>query len=193
MYQFLVDKTTAWLAPAKGYAVGSDEYKKLQYGTYVFYLNFLKTAVLLILAFALGIARYILVFALAYGALRLNSFGIHLNHPLTCTLLGLVYYIGGAYFSIYVPVPLAVKIPVFALCFAAFCWYAPAETKRRPIPASKRGTHKIKSLAALAAVTALSCALSAYGGMAYSTVLLVATVCQTVNILPVAYKLVKEV
>jgi len=180
----------AVLAPKIACTPGTVRYDKLWYGTYIFYLNVAKTLVLIIVALALGIMPYVAVFALAYGALRVYSFGVHLDNSLLCTLIGLAYYLGSVYLSLHADIPLAVKVVFLLACTACFILYAPAQTKKRPIPEHQRKILKRKSLGILAVVISFVFILRSFP--VFSNLVFLAVVCQSVNLLPITYKIFKE-
>ena len=191
LYDFLVAKTTAVLAPKMGCDPGSATYDKLRYGTHVFYINALKTLLLVVVALILGILPYVAAFALAYGALRVFSFGVHLNNSLLCTAIGMVFYLGSVYLSLYVGIPLVIMAVLLLLSIVCFTLYAPAQTKKRPIPECQRKKLKRKSLIALTVVVCSVFALYQPFPV-FSSLVCMAAVCQSVNLLPVTYKIFKE-
>ena len=164
----------------------------MKYGIYIFYINTLKTLLLLIVALFFGILPQICVFALAYAALRLFSFGVHLKTPLGCTVLGLVYYLGGTFIAMRVIIPFLAQILLWCGCFLCFALFAPAQTKKRPIPQRQRKPYKIKALTVLSVLMATAIYAAASGYFVTGNLILSAAVCQTVNILPLTYKIVKE-
>ena len=187
----MVNKTVALLAPKLGCEPNSPIYDKLKYGTYVFYINTVKTLLLVVVALLLGILPYIAVFALFYGSLRLYSFGVHLNNSLLCTAIGFVYYLGSVYLSLYVSMPLGIKIVLIILTVAIYAAYAPAQTKKRPIPAHQRKVMKRKSLGILIAVALVAFVLHNQFPI-FSNLAIMAAVCQSSNLLPVTYRVFKE-
>jgi len=191
LYEFLVNKTVGILAPQLGCEQGSPTYDKLKYGIYVFYINAVKTLLLVIVALILGILPYVAVFALAYGALRIFSFGVHLNNSLLCTAIGFVYYLGSVYLSLYAEVPLWARIALIIVSTVGFVAYAPAQTKKRPIPEYQQKLLKRKSLIVLAIVAVAVFTLH-YPVPVFSSLILMAAVCQTLNLLPSTYKIFGE-
>lgn len=192
LYRYLADKTAAVLAPHIGCDVGDKTFDRLWYGTYVFYINLCKTVLLVIVALLLGILPYVLVMALALGLLRTTSFGIHLESSLLCTALGFAYYLGGVYLAMHVWIPWPVKAVLLTGCLAAFLAYAPAETKKRPIPEHRRGP--LKRLSVLFLVLIATAMFSTHSTLQiYSNLLLMGAVGQTVNILPVTYNIIRSV
>jgi len=191
LYDFLVNKTVEVLAPKLGCEQGSPTYDKLKYGTHVFYINTVKSLLLVIVALILGIFPYVLMFALAYGALRLFSFGIHLNNSFLCTIIGFVYYLGSVYLSLYVHFPLWARIALTIVSIVGFTAYAPAQTKKRPIPEAQYRILKKKSLAVLAVVSIVAFALH-HSFPILSNLIVMAMTCQTINLLPSTYRLFNE-
>jgi len=191
LYDFLVRKTVAILAPRLGCEPNSPTYDKLKYGTHVFYINAVKTLLLVIVALILGILPYVAVFALAYGALRIFSFGVHLNNSFLCTAIGFVFYLGSVYLSLYVDVPLWARIALLIVATVGFVTYAPAQTKKRPIPEHQHRVLKRKSVVVLVVVAVVVFALHQPFPV-FSSLVLMAAVCQTVNLLPTTYKIFNE-
>jgi len=191
LIEFLATKTTAALAPKLNCEPGSAIHDKLSYGTQIFYLNTIKMLLLLAIALTLGILPYVLVFVAAYVALRITSFGIHLSNSMLCTLVGLVYYLGSAYIALNINISLAVKIVLLILSVICFVAYAPAETKKCPIPAHQRKILRTKTLRTLAIVICIVFALH-YHFPVYSSLVFLAVVCQAVNLLPITYKIFGE-
>jgi len=206
MYDSLVDGTFQFLVKAVRRNGGNPAFAKAaylldendprretaRYGIYIFYINVLKTLLLLLIALVFGILKQVVLFALPYAALRLFSFGVHLKTPMACTALGLVYYLGGTALAMYIDIPLPLRITLWCICFLCFLRYAPAETKNRPIPQRQRKPFKIMSLTVLSVLMAIAVYLSASGYPVYRNLFLIAAVCQTVNILPLTYTIVKE-
>jgi len=150
-----------------------------------------KTLLLVIVALILGILPYVAVFALAYGALRVYSFGVHLNNSFLCTAIGFVFYLGSVYLSLYVDIPLWARIALLIVVTVGFAIYAPAQTKKRPIPEHQSKVLKRKSLIVLAIVVVVVFALHLPFSV-FSSLVLMAAVCQTVNLLPTTYKIFNE-
>ena len=96
MYDVLVEKTAAFLGPKIGCTKGDPTYDRLCYGAYAIYINGAKCLLLFVVAALLRVLPHVLIFALAYGALRPLSLGVHLNRTGLCTLLGLTYHPGRA-------------------------------------------------------------------------------------------------
>ena len=185
-----MNKTTPVLATKINCEPGSPTYDKLWYGTYVFYLNAVKMLILVAIALILGVLPYVAVFALAYGALRSYSFGVHLDNSLLCMLVGLVYYLGSIYLSLYMEIPTIVKVATILICAVGFVLYAPAQTRKRPIPEHQQKVLKKKSLGMFAVVTVSVFALHPLP--VFSNLVFMAVVCQTINLLPITYKIFKE-
>lgn len=164
----------------------------MKYGIYIFYINVLKSLLLILVAYFLGVLTPVLVFALPYVLLRLFSFGIHMKTPLGCTILGFVQYLGSVYFVINVGIPFPIQIVAWVICFVCFYLYAPAQTKKRPIPQRQRKPFKIKSMTVLAIIMCVSVYMWFTGNTVPGNLLLLAAVWQTLNILPLTYKIIKQ-
>ncbi len=86
----IVSYITDILATAKQFDKGTDQYEIMRYGVETLYINTWKTVLLLIVAYALGIAVEVIIFMVSYSFMRLYSFGIHLKTAWGCTTLGFV-------------------------------------------------------------------------------------------------------
>lgn len=182
----LVNKTTDLLSRHHGCDPGTLEYDKLWYGINVFYLNVPKTVGLLLLAIWFKMINLVLVFALGYGVLRLFSFGIHLKSNLMCTLVGLLYYFGSSLIAKNIVFSSTFIWLSLIACFIAFLIFSPAATKSRPIYPAQRKKYKYRSLIALI-VVAVSILFIQTPPL--RNVLVMAMICQTLNILPFTYRI----
>ena len=162
--------------------------EECKYGLMAIYMNAWKTIVLIILTLIFGIWRQVVLFAIPYIVLRLFSHGLHLKSAIACTLLGLTYYLGISSLVMVITIPPSLQIGLWITCFILFALYAPAATKRRPIFPRERRVKKIASLIVLAVLAAVSYVLA--GDIA--NIFLAAVLCQTVNILPISYKILRS-
>ncbi len=127
-----------------------EELEVIQYGIEVFFINLFKIAFLFIVAFLLKVAHYLLVLFICYGFIRVFAAGVHAPSTFLCTILSFVFFLGGTYIALYVPMNFAVRIGLFILAFLLLIKYAPADTEERPL-ISRRHREKLKMQSLLAA------------------------------------------
>jgi len=163
-----------------------------KYGLKALYMNAWKTIVLVILALQLEVHVQAGLFAIAYVSLRFFSHGLHLNSSMACTILGLTYYLGVSSLAAAVTIPHLLQITLWIACFALVLLYAPAATKKRPIFPREKTTKKLASLIVLAALATASGVLAVHGKPEIGSIFLADVICQTINILPVSYKILKQ-
>ena len=162
--------------------------EECKYGLLAIYMNTWKTIVLIILTLIFGIWRQVALFAVAYIGLRLVSHGLHLKSAIACTLLGLTYYMGISSLAMIITIPVHLQAGLWIACFILFALYAPAATKKRPIFPREKRVKKIASFIVLAVLAAVSYILT--GDVA--NIFLAAVLCQTVNVLPISYKILRS-
>lgn len=186
IYRKLAEKIAALLLPhVKESKRDEHTYDRLRYGADAVLRDFSKFLLLAIITIPLGLFPYLVVFVIPYAWIGRVSFGFHLDSSLLCTLLGILYYIGSTLLSLYLMIPIVIKVGILVVCTTLIRQYAPVETKKRPIPEPQKP--ELKRKAEIRAYTiAVLCILShlLLVNPAYSNLLLWAVVCRTVNVLP---------
>lgn len=189
MIKKLSEKMIYPLVVARGLTPMDSDYEILLYHFELLLANGFKFVVLLILALPFGIVPQIAVFMISYSFLRLYSFGIHLEHDITCLLIGLLYYIGGAVLAKVLIVTDLQLVICYGIVTAIFYRYAPAGTKIRPI-----GFFERTSLRNISCIGVFLVYLTAYFLPGeWRTLLLLSSVAQCINILPFTYWAVDKI
>ena len=114
------------------------EEKKLRYGLEGFYNLATKTIVLLILAIILDLIPEFLLLTAIYSTLRMYGFGIHMKTSLQCWFTTVPIYIGGCLLIKYLVFPDLFNYVIWIFGFFSFLLFAPADTKKRPLPNKKK-------------------------------------------------------
>lgn len=183
MIKKLSEKMVFPLAAARGLTPQDSDYEILLYHFELLLANGMKFVVLLILALVFGIVPQIAVFMISYCFLRLYSCGIHLNHDITCLLIGLLYYIGGALLAKVLIVTDLHLVACYGIVTALFYRYAPAGTKIRPI-----GSFERKPMRNISCIGVFLVYFTAYFlPDEWRSLLLLSSVAQCINILPCTY------
>ena len=173
-------------------AEDSKLYGWIAYGAGMLFINLINTFALFALVWLFRIPlAHVAVFALSYGLLRFVSFGAHADRLLVCTLLSMTYFIGGILLAQHGAIPLPITVISYGFSAVAFFKYAPAETKKRPLDGNLV-LFRVLSLLAFLLSLAACIGLRVHHNTIYSNLVLIATLCQSVNLLPITYHLLTE-
>ena len=168
---------------------GSDKYEILKYGIAVWYYFITKTILLVVVAWALGILLYTLTFMAVFGILRRYARGLHFKSNFVCTAVGFANYIVGIFLAIRLGIGFIPTIGIYLLCFALNAIYAPSPTAISPIRRMDRPPLKIKTIVIMAVIFVLLLFLE--DGV-YRNIILIATITETVYVLPITYTIFRE-
>ncbi len=123
-----------------------DEIKlaELKYGLETFYMLISKMLVFVILAAIFHVLPEFLLFILFYTPLRGFGFGFHANNSKQCWLITSIAFLLFPILSSILKIPLIIVHIFMILCIINFLFFAPADTKKKPlINTKKRLTNKI--------------------------------------------------
>lgn len=159
----------------------------IEYGLEALYLTLTKIIIILLLSIVLDIFKETLLMILFYNVIRLFAFGLHAKNSTTCLIMSIILFIGGTYLSIYVNIPIILKIILSITCIVLIIIYAPADTEKRPlINAKKRKRFKILSTITSLIITFL---IIYFNDNYLSNFMLIGMIESTIMILPITYKL----
>ena len=120
--------------------------EEIRYGLEAIYLTVTKLVVIFLLAYLLGITKYVIWLLIFYNLIRINAFGLHASKSIYCLISSLSMFVGGVYICNYLNIPFIIKIIISILCIICLFKYAPADTEKRPIiNKKKRKRYKILS------------------------------------------------
>ena len=164
-----------------------EELEIIEYGLEAIYLTFTKIIIILLLSIVLDIFKETLLMILFYNVIRLFAFGLHAKNSITCLIMSIILFIGGTYLSIYVNIPIILKIILSITCIVLIIIYAPADTEKRPlINEKKRKRFKILSIITSLIITFL---IVYFNDNYLSNFMLIGMIESTIMILPITYKL----
>ncbi|KUO68666.1 MAG: hypothetical protein APF77_14775 [Clostridia bacterium BRH_c25] len=167
--------------------LSEEKLAEINYGIAVFIANSYKMIIIFILAILLNVFKYFLVAFVSFGALRSFASGVHAKREWTCLPASTLFFSCVIYLGMTVNLNIYAISFIFALCFAAVLKYAPADTEERPIASSKL-RRKLKLMSCITVVILYAAAL--YNrGTPVSSIIVFATLFESVLILPVTYKL----
>ena len=120
--------------------------EEISYGLEAIYLTMTKLIVIFLLAYLLGIVKYVIWLLVFYNLIRVNAFELHASKSIYCLISSLLCFVGGVYVCNYLYIPFIVKIIISIICIICLIKYAPADTEKRPlINKKKRLRYKILS------------------------------------------------
>lgn len=111
---------------------------EIRYGLEAIYLSITKIVVILFVALILGIFKESIILLLFFNGLRTFAFGIHASKSWMCWVSSSILFIGIPYLCIYLEIPLFIHYIIIGISLICFLFYAPADTKKRPLVRKNR-------------------------------------------------------
>lgn len=176
----------------------SDDYLKMKYGIDAILRNAVSILLLMLVGYFLGILNYVLVFMLTFGFLRLVSFGVHAPNPLACMVYGIIRTIGGTGLALLLAAMTttwsiwAIALTIDVLVIICFWRYAPAETRKRPIPPGQRKRFARLSKVTVAGILLVHLLLMVFSLPTYANTVAIAMLAQAINLCPFMYRLFEK-
>lgn len=124
--------------------ISEEQLEVLEYGLYNFFSEVVKTVLLLIIAFILGIFKYSLIALLAFGFLRKWAGGVHAKKShVACFMSNLIVNFSCIFLAkniIFLGDPLIMNINfiIFCISLIVIVQYAPADVEEKPIGSKKQ-------------------------------------------------------
>lgn len=112
--------------------------KKLQYGLEGIYLTITKMIVLIILSCILGIFKEFICVTLLFNIIRYTGFGFHAEKSYQCLLFSTFNFIVIPYIFLHIELSYIAIYVVCGICILHYLLFAPADTKKRPLPNKKK-------------------------------------------------------
>lgn len=111
---------------------------EIRYGLESIYLSLTKVVVILLITLLLGIFKEAVIVLLFFNIIRTTAFGIHATKSWMCWISSSILFIGIPYLCIYVDIPSIIHYIMIGLSIICFIFYAPADTKKRPLVRKNR-------------------------------------------------------
>lgn len=168
-----------------------ENYAEMRSGILTTVVYIVNTALLIVLSLWLRIVPEVLLFVVVYGLLRSASFGFHWPKAWICLTTSMVEYIGLSLLAKWLPATtydLYWRLGIWVLCLVVVIRYAPAPTKKRPLPKSHYKPYQIASIVAMLLFGVAIALLTWLGQSAYANVVTFAIACQAVYLLPVLFR-----
>ena len=124
----------------KYYNYDKEKLEIIRYGLASLYLNITKTIVIFMISYLLGNLKTLLILMVLYSILRLTVFGVHAKKSIDC-------WIGSSIIFLVIPIlceilyiDIKVKLVLAITSIILITFFAPADTKKRPLINKKRRT-----------------------------------------------------
>ncbi|MFY9115025.1 MAG: accessory gene regulator AgrB [Dethiobacteria bacterium] len=162
---------------------------ELEYGIYMIISTILKTAIILILAYFLGIFNYVLLSYVCFGTLRTFAGGAHARTSWGCFVYAVFIYFPIVYLAVSYPLPAIPTYLLFFISLIIIAIYAPADVEENPIlRLSRRRRLKIYSLITLI----IFLAVAIFQRPIISSIITLSVFMESLTLTPVFYALTKS-
>ena len=152
------------------------------------FLNLPKTILVIFIAKKLHMLKPLLLALVFYSLIRNYSRGIHAKTPMACFVVGVINFLGMAYLSKVLTVPKKIYNAIFAACFCMYWRYSPSGTEVNPVYKDQIIPMKIRSLLLVVAYYLIG----RFKGGLVRNVAMLSTLSQSINILPITYRLANQ-
>ncbi|PHK48692.1 accessory gene regulator AgrB [Staphylococcus edaphicus] len=122
------------------------EYLKMRLGMQVVVSNILKTIVIYGVSILCHLFLYTLTVHLSFFLIRYFAHGAHAKNSLVCYLESLFYFVLLPWIVGYIQVSSIVMYPLAIIGLVVLIKYAPAITKKQPVPERLRRGKKVKAI-----------------------------------------------
>lgn len=112
----------------------------IKYGLSSLYINLTKTIVIFTISYLLGNLKTLLILMALYSILRLTVFGVHAKRSIDCWISSSIIFLLVPYLCIALVIDIKVKIIIGIISIILIYFFAPADTKKRPLINKKRRT-----------------------------------------------------
>lgn len=115
-----------------------EDLQKMKYGIEGIYLTITKCIIIIILSLLLGIFKETVVTLILFNIIRFSGFGFHAEKSYQCLILSILFFIGIPLLFVNVNISQLATIIICAFCMISYLLFAPADTKKRPLPNKRK-------------------------------------------------------
>lgn len=164
--------------------------KKLRYGLEGLYLTWTKVIFITFISIVLGIIKEVLIILLLFNFLRFFGFGFHAEKSSHCLILSTLIFVIIPYIFLQLTITTKIFFLVSIFCLINILFFAPADTKKRPLRnRKKRIIRKILNLIVATSYIAVGLVLN---NNYINTLILVSLLIEVFVIIPTTYKVFKQ-
>ena len=162
---------------------------KIKYGLEGVYLTVSKLLFVSLIAIIIGIFKEMVIYIALYNMLRIPSFGIHATKSWICLIATTILFIGIPFISLYLTIPLIIKVIICILGIIFMFKNSPADTKKKPIVNKKR--REIYKFISTSITIVYSIIAILINNQFISNCLIISIIMQNCLISPTVYKIFK--
>ena len=188
MKALLLDSTMNFICKYHSYS--ELDKKKLRYGLEGIYLTITKMIILVILSCILGIFEEFICVTLLFNIIRYTGFGFHAEKSYQCLLFSIFNFIVIPYISLHINFSNTVIYGICGICILHYLLFAPADTKKRPLPNKKKIV--IRKIITVMIGIVYTMLIILFNSEYWTDILLSALIIQTIIISPLTYWVFKE-
>ncbi|MCJ1655968.1 accessory gene regulator AgrB [Staphylococcus sp. NRL 16/872] len=159
------------------------QFLKVRLGLQVVVSNLAKTIVTYGAAIIFHIFLYTLITHVSYFLIRHFAHGAHAKSSLLCHVQNLILFVGLPWLVAYFPINLGIMYTVALIGLILIVLYAPAATKKQPIPQHLRGRKKILSIVTILIMIIISLIVPA----PYKQLILLGVTLESLTLLPLFF------
>ena len=167
-----------------------DELAKMRYGIEGIYLTMTKCIIIIALALLLDIFKEVICILILFNIIRFTGFGFHAEKSYQCLILSIIYFIGIPLFFINIDISQFVTIIICLFSIISYLLFAPADTKKRPLPNKRK--RLIRKIFTVFIGTVYSLLIICFGRNFFTPLLLSTLVIQAIIINPLFYMVFKQ-
>lgn len=169
-----------------------DEYDKeyIFLGSYIITELVTKSCLLLTTSMIFGLTKEVFIMTIMFLLIRFFSSGIHMKSSLSCTIISLIFYLGGSFIAERLLLSNNICLIILVILGSIIVKYSPADTEKRPIlGAEKRKALQLRSGIVTALIIIFNILLGSNIVFKLTTVVLLF---QMISVIPITYKVMKE-
>jgi len=180
------------LIKEKVVGIDNEKMEIINYGLYLIITDNIKTLITLVIAYFLGVFKYVVLTMICIAVLRVNSGGVHAKTFFGCLIANNIIIYSITYLSIYLHninkiVITAILLPI---CLLILYLYAPSDHENKPVVSKKQ----IKRLRVTSFSVLFGEYLIAYlfFSQSISNIIMFSTFSVAIAMMPITYKITKN-
>ena len=128
----------------KNYSYDNVKLEEIRYGLDTLLLTIFKLIIIFLISIFIHTTKYLCLFFITYGLLRLTGFGLHTKNSYQCWILSITAFSLIPFLISNIKIPNIVLYLLFSVLLILIIKYAPSDTEKRPlVNLKKRKMYKI--------------------------------------------------
>ena len=169
-----------------------DEYDKeyIFLGLYIITELVTKSCLLLTTSMIFGLTKEVFIMTIMFLLIRFFSSGIHMKSSLSCTIISLIFYLGGSFIAERLLLSNNICLIILVILGSIIVKNSPADTEKRPIlGADKRKSLQLRCGIVTSLIIIFNILLGSNIVFRLTTVVFLV---QMISVIPITYKIMKE-